>query len=54
MKLTVVAEGVETQTQHDRLVELGCEHFQGFLFCRPLPERDFRSWISNGRSMGVR
>jgi diguanylate cyclase (GGDEF)-like protein/PAS domain S-box-containing protein len=36
LKLEVIAEGVETEEQLDRLRELGCEYFQGFLFSRPL------------------
>jgi diguanylate cyclase (GGDEF)-like protein len=36
----VVAEGIETQAQADRLRELGCDLGQGFLFSRPVqPER---------------
>jgi diguanylate cyclase (GGDEF)-like protein/PAS domain S-box-containing protein len=33
----VLAEGVETQAQKDRLLELGCEKFQGFLDGAPMP-----------------
>jgi EAL domain-containing protein (putative c-di-GMP-specific phosphodiesterase class I) len=33
----VVAEGVETSPVRDRLVALGCELAQGFLFSPPLP-----------------
>jgi EAL domain-containing protein (putative c-di-GMP-specific phosphodiesterase class I) len=33
----VVAEGVETRTQADRLIALGCHEAQGFLFARPMP-----------------
>ena len=33
----VVAEGIETEVQRDRLVALGCDEFQGYLFARPLP-----------------
>jgi EAL domain-containing protein (putative c-di-GMP-specific phosphodiesterase class I) len=35
--LTVVAEGVETQAQYDRLKELGCTLSQGYLLHRPAP-----------------
>jgi EAL domain-containing protein (putative c-di-GMP-specific phosphodiesterase class I) len=34
---TSVAEGVETELQMNRLVELGCEHAQGFAFATPVP-----------------
>jgi EAL domain-containing protein (putative c-di-GMP-specific phosphodiesterase class I) len=37
LKLAVVAEGVETQTQIDLLMSLGCTTVQGFLLGRPLP-----------------
>jgi EAL domain-containing protein (putative c-di-GMP-specific phosphodiesterase class I) len=36
LKLTTVAEGIETPTQRDRLRDLGCPLAQGFLFARPL------------------
>ncbi|MDO9197090.1 EAL domain-containing protein, partial [Rhodoferax sp.] len=35
--LTVVAEGVETQAQHEFLLRHGCRVFQGYLFGRPVP-----------------
>lgn len=35
--LEVIAEGVETQAQHDLLVKKGCQRFQGYLFSRPVP-----------------
>ena len=35
--LTVVAEGVETTLQADRLREMGCDYGQGFLWSRPVP-----------------
>ena len=37
MNLQVIAEGVETAEQRDALVNLGCTHFQGYLFGRPAP-----------------
>jgi len=35
--LDTIAEGVETQAQADRLVELGCVEAQGYLYSRPVP-----------------
>lgn len=34
--LSVVAEGVETATQRDILLELGCDEMQGYWFARPM------------------
>ncbi|MBI3522926.1 MAG: EAL domain-containing protein [Betaproteobacteria bacterium] len=35
--LNVLAEGVETGEQLDRLIDYGCHLFQGYYFSRPLP-----------------
>lgn len=37
MQLDVIAEGVETTDQAQRLADLGCNRIQGFLFARPAP-----------------
>lgn len=37
LNLKVVAEGVETTAQHQVLEQLGCRHYQGYLFGRPQP-----------------
>ncbi len=34
--LTIIAEGVETEAQRSFLAEIGCEHWQGYLFSRPV------------------
>ena len=44
MGLSVIAEGVETEAQRDFLIDLGCHAFQGYLFSRPLAEKDFLAW----------
>ncbi|HZX30428.1 MAG TPA: EAL domain-containing protein [Rhodocyclaceae bacterium] len=36
----VVAEGVETEGQRDFLSRYGCDQFQGYLCCRPVPAED--------------
>ncbi|MFC0445551.1 putative bifunctional diguanylate cyclase/phosphodiesterase [Pseudidiomarina halophila] len=43
MNLAVIAEGVETQAQFERLQDLGCEFFQGYLFGRPSASFDASS-----------
>lgn len=40
LNLAHVIEGIETRAQRDRLLELGCERGQGFLYHRPLPAAD--------------
>jgi EAL domain-containing protein (putative c-di-GMP-specific phosphodiesterase class I) len=37
MRMTVLAEGVETGEQADLLRELGCPEVQGYFFSRPRP-----------------
>lgn len=41
LKLTTVAEGVETREQLGFLRTCGCKVIQGFLFAKPMPEREF-------------
>ncbi len=47
MGLAVIAEGVETEEQHQRLRGLGCHAFQGYLFSRPLPVDGFLAFVSD-------
>jgi len=35
--MEVITEGIETEEQFHELMELGCNHFQGYYFCRPVP-----------------
>lgn len=41
MDLTVVAEGIEDQTTLDLLVDMDCDHGQGYFLGRPEPAADF-------------
>ncbi|MDR5899144.1 EAL domain-containing protein [Halomonas vilamensis] len=50
LSLRVIAKGVETQTQLDRLVMLGCDGAQGFLFSKPLSVQDFTMLLGYGQS----
>jgi diguanylate cyclase (GGDEF)-like protein len=47
---SVIAKGVETDEQHDVLLELGCDAVQGFLVAHPMPAADFARWL---RERGV-
>ena len=46
MKVSVIAEGVETEMQALLLRQLGCHAFQGYFFARPAPLDDFPRRIS--------
>ena len=41
LKLTVIAEGVETESQAALLRRQGCQFMQGYLFSRPVPADEF-------------
>ena len=43
--LGVIAEGIETQEQLDRLRDLGCDLGQGYHLARPLPEDEAEAWV---------
>lgn len=45
LKMTTVAEGVETVEQLGFLRTCGCELIQGFLFAKPMPEDQFRAIV---------
>lgn len=47
MKLTAVAEGVETQEQLDWVAGRGIAQYQGYLYARPMPVRAFTDWLGS-------
>jgi diguanylate cyclase (GGDEF)-like protein/PAS domain S-box-containing protein len=47
LKLDVVAEGIETELQHEILKDLKCEYGQGYYFSRPLVVSDAKEFIEN-------
>jgi EAL domain-containing protein (putative c-di-GMP-specific phosphodiesterase class I) len=46
LRLDVVAEGVETQAQMQRLADRGCRFMQGFLFSRPVAPEQFAQLLA--------
>jgi diguanylate cyclase (GGDEF)-like protein len=47
LHIELVAEGVETENQLERMYRFGINAMQGFLFCRPLPASELRKVIVN-------
>jgi diguanylate cyclase (GGDEF)-like protein/PAS domain S-box-containing protein len=45
LDLKVVAEGVENKVQFQYLQAMGCHHYQGYLFSKPLPAEEFATSI---------
>ena len=43
LNIDVICEGVETKSQADFLIRLGCNNAQGFLYCKPVPKLEFEA-----------
>jgi diguanylate cyclase (GGDEF)-like protein/PAS domain S-box-containing protein len=50
LEIDVVAEGVETEAQLEVLRTLGCDAFQGYLFSRPIPAKEFEDLVAASRN----
>jgi diguanylate cyclase (GGDEF)-like protein/PAS domain S-box-containing protein len=51
LKLRVIAEGVETESQVDYLRRHGCDEMQGYYFSPALPAADFEQLLLQGRDL---
>jgi EAL domain-containing protein (putative c-di-GMP-specific phosphodiesterase class I) len=46
LKLSLTAEGIETEQQLAKLRTLGCDRGQGYYFARPLPADEVRALLA--------
>lgn len=47
LRMEVVAEGIETKAQFDRLSEMGCDYAQGFLISRPMFADEAEAYLAD-------
>ena len=45
MGMKIVAEGIETEEQYEKMEEIKIDYIQGFYFSKPLPEREFLDFL---------
>ncbi len=47
--MKIVAEGVETNSQHQMLEDMGGDYIQGYYYSKPLPKDDFINYVDQYR-----
>ena len=47
LTLPIIVEGVETESQKEYLMSLGCRYVQGYYFYKPMPVADFEALIAD-------
>ncbi|PCI65367.1 MAG: hypothetical protein COB38_11335 [Gammaproteobacteria bacterium] len=46
LKLTVIAEGVESELHRDLLQKMDCDQIQGYGICRPNVWSEIQEWLN--------
>ncbi|KUP91451.1 putative bifunctional diguanylate cyclase/phosphodiesterase [Tritonibacter horizontis] len=49
LDIECLAEGVETEAEMDKLLQLGCHKFQGYGIARPMPKSAVEDWLEDRR-----
>lgn len=52
MNLQVIAEGVETEEQMQKLLAINCRYAQGYYLARPVPNEEFEGFLTNKNAEG--
>jgi len=47
LNLKYIAEGVETEEQRQLLFDMGCTHYQGYLYCKPMAIEPFEALLKS-------
>ncbi|AEP10181.1 EAL domain-containing protein [Micavibrio aeruginosavorus] len=54
MKMSIIAEGVETVEEARLLQDMGCDKVQGYYFAKPMPEKDVIEFLRNYQPIKLR
>lgn len=46
LRISCLAEGVETDAERSKLLALGCSHIQGYVVAKPLAREDVVDWVT--------
>ena len=53
LNLKVIAEGVETKEQLERIRQIGCDYVQGYFFAKPMPSAEFEKYLNAPHSSAL-
>lgn len=49
LNITSLTEGIETESQFNQLIDMGCSLFQGYYFAKPMAITDFEQFVKERR-----